>query len=241
MQIRSNLLALGLFLLALTALALPAAAADNGAPHRTMSLTGTGTVYATPDKAIVSIGVYSEAKTAADALAQNNEAMQGVVDLLKAQGLEPRDIQTAQFSVQPRFTYPNNDRNQPAQLVGYTVTNEVRATVRDLSTIGTLLDQAVRVGSNRINDIRFAVSETDPLEDEARRLAVKDVMARAALYAEAAGIELGPIQSISEGGGYQPQPRYRAQFEAAAADSSVPIEAGEQSIEMQVTITWEIR
>ncbi len=242
MMIRSSALALGLAgALALAApLAAPSAALADDAPTRTMTLSGTGIVFTTPDKAIVSIGVYTEAQTAADALSANSESMQAVIDMLKEKGLDARDIQTAQFSVDPRFVHDDNNRNNPPRLVGYTVSNEVRATVRELTSIGTILDRAVRVGSNRINGIRFAVSEPGPLEDEARRQAVKTVIDRAELYAEAAGIELGPILSIAEGGSYAQEPRY-ARFESMAADSSVPIEAGQQAISMQVNITWELR
>jgi hypothetical protein len=232
--------ALTLALASTLALAVPAAAFADEDNRRTMTLSGTGTVYAAPDKAIITIGVRSEAKTAGEALADNNTNMQAVIDLLRANGLEERDIQTSQFSVDPQFTYDNDNRSNPPTLVGYVVTNNVAATIRDLDAIGTILDGAVNAGSNQIDNISFAISDSEPLEDEARRLAVADVIEKAELYATAASIELGPIQSISEGGGYQPVTQYRAAY-AEAADLAVPIAAGQQAIEVQVSITWEIR
>lgn len=231
-------LAFGLIVLALLALAAQTAAMAAEAPRRTMTLTGTGAVTATPDQAVVTIGVVTQEKTAGRALSQNTRSMQAVIDLLKAQGIAEKDIQTANFAVTPRTAYPNNDRNQPPRIVGYAVTNEVRATIRDLDNTGTILDKAVSAGSNRINSIQFAVSKPEPLLDEARRLATRDAIRKAAILAEAAGVTLGPITAISEVTSPSPGPIFQRTM--AVAEAAVPIAAGQQTLSTQVSITWTI-
>jgi hypothetical protein len=242
MTSRRSALALGLAA-ALAAAPLAASApayAEDEAPHRIISLSATGTIYAVPDRAVVTIGVQSDADTAAAALRTNSASMQAVIDMLREQGLEERDIRTSQFTVEPRYEYDDNNRSNTPRLVGYRVTNTAAAVVRDLTKIGAILDLAVQQGSNRIDSVRFEISDPGPIEDRARRRAVNDLLARAELYADAADVELGPVLTISEGGGYSPAPQYRAAFDGAEA-ASVPIATGEQAVEVHVTMTWELR
>lgn len=240
MNIPRIALAFALIVIALLALAAQTAARASDAPGRTMTLTGTGIVTTAPDNAIVTIGVVSEAKSAGAALRQNTQSMQAVIDLLGAEGIVSKDIQTANFSVTPQSVYPNNDRNQPPRIVGYSVSNEVHATIRDLAKIGAILDKAVSAGSNRINAIRFSVSKPEPLLDEARRLAIRDALRKAKLFAAEAGVTLGPIATITEASASTPQPLHRARMSMAVAESAVPIAAGQQSLQVQVHITWSI-
>ncbi len=232
-------LAIGLILVALIALAAQTAAMAEDAHKRTMTLTGTGIVFVTPDKAVITIGVQTRDKAAGTALAKNNTAMRSVMDVLAAQGLAPADIQTSTFSITPQTVYPGNDRTQPPKVVGYVVSNEVRATVRQLDTLGTVLDKAIGAGSNQINNIRFAVTNPEPHNDEARRLATRDAMRKAKLFAEEAGVELGIISAIAETNtGRVTAYAREASF---AADAAVPIAAGQQSLQMQVVITWALK
>lgn len=240
MNISRIALAFALIVIAILALVAQTAARAGDAPGRTMTLTGLGIVTATPDKAVVTIGVVSEAKTAGQALRQNTQSMQAVMDLLDAQGIASKDLQTANFSVTPQSVYPNNDRNQPPRIVGYSVSNEVHATIRDLDKIGAILDKAVSAGSNRINAIRFAISNPEPVLDEARRLAVRDAIRKAALFAKEAGVTLGVITSITEVSASTPQPLHRRAMSMAVAEAAVPIAAGQQSLQIQVNITWTI-
>ena len=210
------------------------------APNRTMTLTGTGVVMAAPDKAVITVGVTTEARTAGAALKQNNASMQAVLDLLAAEGIAKQDVQTSNFSVTPRLVYDNKSRNKPPRITGYTVSNQVRATMRDLDKIGPILDKAVAAGSNRVDGIRFAISDPEPVHDEARRLAARDAIRKARLFAEEAGVKLGSIISIAETSA-RPVPRaYGARLAAAQAEAAVPVAAGQQSVQMKVHITWAI-
>jgi uncharacterized protein len=236
MMLRAGLVAAALAVAAM--MAIPARADD--APRPTLSLTGTGEVFAKPDMAVISSGVVTEAKTAREALDANNEAIAAVIAAIKEAGIEAKDIQTSGFSVQPRYVYPKKSEETDApKIVGYTVRNAVSVKVRDLEKLGGVLDKAVTVGANSISGIDFIVSDADARLDEARAIAMKDALRKAQIYAEAAGITLTRIQSINEVGGFRPVPR-KAMMMRAEAASDVPVEAGEQTLSVEVNVTWEI-
>jgi hypothetical protein len=217
--------------------AAPVTAADQE-QKRTISLTGTGTVTAPADTAQISTGVISEADTARQALDNNTAAMAKVVAELKAQGIEPKDIQTTNFSVRPRFQQSKNGK--PPKIIGYRVVNSVAITLRDLKQLGGVLDKVVTLGSNQIGGVTFSVDDPTKLEDEARKRAMQDGIRKAKLYAAAAGAALGKVMTIQEGFVAGP-PRpvtARATLEAKAAN--VPIEPGEQTLRVQVNVTWEL-
>jgi len=225
--------------LATLALALPAHA-DEARGYRVMALAGHGEVRAAPDLAIVSIGVTSLGDTAAAALAANSEAMKRVFAAMADAGIADKDIQTANFMVQPRYDYSNN--TQPPRLIGYDVTNAVNVTVRKLDSLGGVLDRVVAAGSNQVNGIAFQLSDSDAATDAARKLAVADAARKAKLYAEASGVELGAILAISEGASFQPPVPISAKaFRAEAVSADVPVSQGEQTIAVDVSITWEIK
>lgn len=217
-------------------LALPGQAQDAGEPGR-ISVTGEATVHATPDIASVSLGVTTQAATAAEALSANTAALAKVVEQLKATGIEPRDLQTSNLSVDP--VWSNSDANPQPQISGYSASNMLTVTVRDLDKLGAVLDRAVSDGANTLNGLSFGLSDSAKAMDEARQLAVKDALARAKLLTDAAGAQLGPIVLIQESPSYQvPQPMARASF--MKADAAVPVERGQMGISAQVTMTWRL-
>lgn len=210
-----------------------------------ITINGTGEVVAAPDMAIVSSGVVTDGNTAREALTANTEAMAALIEVLRGAGIEARDIQTSGFSVQPNYVY-SNERDEsgyqrPPKIVGYRVSNNVSVRVRDLEILGTVLDRAVTVGANTISGISFAVAETGELMDDARKAAVADAIARAELLTGAAGVGLGKIRMISEQGGARPQPVLMERLAMAAdAAAPVPVEAGELTFSVTVSIQWEI-
>ena len=165
--------------------------------------------------------------------------MTKVVEALKDEGIDPKDIQTTNFSVNPVYDQRPYDKPQPPVVVGYRVTNQVRISLHDTKKLGAILDKVVTLGSNQIDSIAFGVDEPEALKDEARKLALKNVTDNAKLYAEAAGVGLGPILSISE-----EESSYQPNFAPAAVRmemaKDVPIEAGTATVEVRVRVTWEI-
>ncbi len=221
-----------------SASALPAFAEETRM-QRTLSLSGHGEVRATPDIASLSLGVYTNAPTATSALEANNKAMQSVLDALKAAGIAAKDIQTSNLMVHPRYEQRPDDSGQQ-QAAGFDATNTVNIVMRNLDTLGKVLDQVVATGANQINGTTFGLADDQAQLDEARKDAVKDARRKAELYASATGVSIGEVISISEGGSYQPQPG--PMFKARAAEASdVPIAQGEQVFAIDVNITWEIK
>jgi uncharacterized protein len=217
-------------------IATPTFAAETKMP-RTIAMTGHGEIRLAPDRAMVSAGVQSTAETAQAALAANSEAMNRIFAKLKEAGIDDKFVQTSNFTVQPRYDYGNN--SQP-KLVGYDVINMVSVTVDDLARIGALLDALVAAGSNQINGISFMVAKPQKALDEARKLAVQDAKRKAGVYTAAASVALGDVISISEGVNYPPPMPMVAGMEAKQA-ADTPIATGEQTLSVDVNITWEIK
>ena len=203
---------------------------------RTISLSASGEVKVEPDLASISTGVTSEGETAREALSANTGAMKAVIDGLKSAGIDARDIQTANFSVSPRYQHFKN--RQPPVITGYTVTNSVHIIVRDLKELGNILDKVVTLGANQIGGIQFDVSNSDELKDAARKQAVENAFRKAKLYAAAAGTEVGDVLKITEESHHY-SPR-RAMMRTAMKSEAAPIEAGSQSLSVRVSMTWEL-
>ncbi|MBO6718316.1 MAG: SIMPL domain-containing protein [Rhizobiaceae bacterium] len=205
-------------------------------------VTGEGEAAVSPDMAIVSLSVMREAETARAALDANNEAMGAVIAALKEAGIADRDLQTSGLSIQPRWDYSQGrDGSQEARLVAYQVTNSLTIRVRDLTRLGAVIDGAVTLGVNQGGSISFTNDDPDAVIDRARRAAVADAAARARSLAEAAGVELGDILEITEqADAPPPMPLGNRAMRMEASDASVPVEAGENSYQVRVTMSFAI-
>lgn len=215
---------------------------QEAAGQRTLTVSGEGFTLAKPDMASITVGVTSQGATAAEALADSTKKMTAVMDAIKTAGIEERDAQTANLSVNPNYAQPDPAKpSEPSKIIGYTVSNDVTVRVRDLSKLGTILDEFVSAaGANTLYGISFDFAEPAPLQDEARKRAVADAKARAKLIADAAGVALGAIQTISESGSYVPMAMEKRIYAMDGARSAVPIAAGESKISANVTIVFAI-
>ena len=214
-------------------------AAPAWADPRTISISGHGEVRAAPDMAEVRAGVTITAPTAAQALAANSSRMQNVFSALRKTGVPEKNIQTTNFYISAQYT--NGENNTPRRLNGYQVSNDVTVRLEDVGKVGSALDTLVAAGANQINGISFSIQNPAPALEKARADAVADARTRAETYAKAAGVSLGTILSISEGGGEAPRPvMYRMAAMAAPPAPPPPISAGEQSVSADVTMVWEI-
>jgi uncharacterized protein YggE len=212
-------------------IAAPALAEDT---VRTVSVTGTGTVETAPDMATLMIGVTTQAATAAEALAANSEATEAVIARLTASGVEPRDMQTSNLSINPNWS--GYDSSTPT-ISGYVAMNLLTVRVRALDTTGAVLDAAVADGANTLNGMTFGLADPEPVLNEARKEAVADASAKAELLAAAAGVKLGEVVSITDAGTMSdPSPMYRD----AVSASPVPVVGGELGLVANVSVTWAI-
>jgi len=208
-------------------------------PVRTVTVSGSGKVYLTPDIAYVTIGVHTEGYDATKAVAENNQSAQEVIDTLKAMGIDSKDIQTTNFSIYPQQEYDTDGK--PTGEIKYVVDNSVFVTVRDLGQIGEVLDETVKSGANSISGIQFDVADKTAAQAEARKAAVINASTKAQELAEAAGVTLGQVMTISESTSGVPTPMYDVRASVAMAESSVPVEAGQMTLMIEVNIVYQIK
>jgi uncharacterized protein YggE len=201
---------------------------------RQVTVVGNGEVFGTPDTATVQVGVETQAATSQEALAQNNAQVQALIAKLKELGIDEKDIQTANFSVSPTY----NDTGR--EITGYRVANSVSVTIRELAKAGALLDEVVKLGANSIYGISFSVADTAALTSQARDKALVEAKAKAEQLARASGATLGQVLAINENVGAQPPVMYR-QAEMSDAAGNVPMQAGQQSISLQIQVTYELK
>ena len=202
-----------------------------------LDLSATGEVTRVPDVAIISAGVVSRSASASGALQDTANKMSQVLAALKRAGVADRDIQTSNVSLNPEYRYPEN---QSPQLVGYTAANNVTVRFRDIRSSGKILDALVAVGANQINGPTLTVDKPESALDEARAKAVAIGRARAELYAHSLGLRVVRIVSVNESGGYAvPPPVPMMMAQARKADTS--IEAGEQKLQVNVAMTFELQ
>ena len=220
-------LALGL------ALAAPAAAQQ----ERTISVTGHGEVAAAPDMAVIGLGVVEEAQPARAAVDAASAAAAAVLARLEEIGIAERDIQTSELRLSPVWSTPKE--GQQREIVGFQASNQLTVRVRDLSGLGAVLDAVVSDGANRFGGLRFTMADPAPLMEDARRRAVEDATARARTLAEAAGVPLGRVVTITEHGGGGPRP---VMMEAARSDmgGAPPVAPGEIELTVEVSMVFEI-
>ncbi len=213
-------------------MALPSAVSAFAA---TITVTGEATVEATPDMATISLGVTTDGETAAAAMAANTAALQAVMARLKQAGIEDRDLQTSNLSLNPNWV--GYDTGAAPTIAGYVASNMLNVRVRALETLGTVLDASIADGANTMNGITFELSSPRPVQDQARSAAVEDAKARAELLVGAGGGKLGKIVSITENAGYgAPMPMFRADASAAP----VPVASGQIGLMASVTVVYEI-
>ncbi|ABI66414.1 MULTISPECIES: SIMPL domain-containing protein [Maricaulis] len=208
--------------------------AQAGESEPTLSLSESATVQIAPEFATVSSGVVTRAETAREAVRANSAAMSQVFDALRRAGVDNEDMQTSQLSVSPVYA----DRRQPNQveltIIGYETRNQVSAKVRDTSRVGQVIDAMVSAGANNINGVTFGAENTDDALDNARREAIAALLAKAELFADAAGFELCGIRRMGESS-YRPQPVYEARMMSFDDSASTPVAAGELTLTATVS------
>ena len=163
--------------------------------------------------------------------------MQAVLAALKKQGIPDKDIQTSNFSISPQYA---NGNGQAPHVTGYQANNQVEVRLEDVSKLGVTLDALVTAGANQMNGLNFSIRNDTALLAQARAAAVSEARAKAETFAKAAGVNLGSILSIGESSNDVPRPMYRMES-VMVTGSRVPTALGEQSVNADITIVWEIK
>jgi uncharacterized protein len=204
-----------------------------------ISVGGEGKVSGAPDIAVLTLGVSALAPSVKDARDQAASAMNGIVDSIKGNGVDAKDIQTTQLSIQPEYNYRDNNQ----ELSGYRVTNTVTAKLRNIDNTNKVIDDAVAAGGDltQIQGISFTIDDPAKLRDEARQKAVADAKAKAQRLAELSGVGLGKVMSISETFTAPPVTLARDTLMApATGPGPTTIETGEMDVVVTVQVLYAI-
>ena len=226
-----SLAVVGAVLAVLVAGATRADGAASAAPPHSIVVAGQGTVSARPDRAQLSFGVSSDAKTASAALRANGAEMTKVIAALKAQGIAAADLRTDLVSLSPRYSQNGET------VIGYTATNSVSATVRNLAKIGAVIDAAVDAGANQVSGPNLVRSSATALYRAALRAAIADARGKARTIAAASGLHIRRITDVSESSA---APSPMPLTAKASADASTPVETGSTLVEAAVTVTFAV-
>lgn len=204
-----------------------------------LTVTGVGLATGVPDLATLNLGVTERRTTAGEALDATSSATSAVLQALVDAGIAEKDIQTSQLTLNPQWNYRASGGQEVNEIVGYVASNMLTVRIRDITKVGSVLDQVSQNGANEFRGLIFGFAEPQSKEDDARSAAVKDAIRKAGVMAAAAGVELGSILSINEqiaGGG----PVMMAEARMAA-DNSVPVAAGEVSLRANVQVVFALQ
>jgi uncharacterized protein YggE len=180
------------------------------------------------------------AKTVAEARGRAADAMEAVMASLSENGVDEEDIKTRSFNIYPQYNY--RDQRAP-EVVGFMVNNQVTVTIREIDDASTILDDTIEAGGDlvRVSGITFTVDEPEQFLDEARELAVADARSRAETLADAAGVSLGKVRTISESTSSFPEQRFfSAETALDSAGGASPISPGEQDLNISVSVVFEV-
>lgn len=228
----------------------------------TISFNGEGKVTAKPDIAVIYVSIVTEAKTSKEAQNANTKKSNAVVEFLKGNGVEEKDMKTTGYHVNPKYQYPpiriyqttesesnifpvppvppSPDYSEP-RIIGYTVDHNLEVKVRNLDKAGEILDGVVAVGANRVSGPHLQIDKQEELQAEARQKAIDDAKNKARDLEKQLGIRLGRIINFYESGGY-PGPIFYEKALPAGSGGDVPtIPTGENEISVNVTITYQIK
>ena len=197
-----------------------------------------GEVKVVPDRATIQISVQTRAATAAGAADENARKQKAVIDALRALGIAANDIATSGYSVYPEQRY---EPNREPVVIGYNVTNTLSVELKSISLVGRAIDAALAKGANMITSLQFYASNTEAARQEAIAIAVKKARLDAEAAARAAGGSISGLLEISIGSYSSPPPRpmvMRAKVEMAAAQADTPIEAGDQTLAVEISTRW---
>ncbi|MEN1940293.1 SIMPL domain-containing protein [Luteimonas sp. MJ174] len=202
-----------------------------------LSVSARGTASRAPDIATASAGVVTQAPDANAAMRANAAQMTRVIAAIRAAGIAEKDIQTSGININPDYRHVEN---QAPVISGYSASNTVSLKVRDIATLGEVLDALVASGANNVNGPGFGIDQPEVVYDEARRKALELARARADMYAQALDLRVRRIVSISEGGSI-PQPRPMYAMRAVAMDAeSTPVAPGENTLEANLEVVFEL-
>ena len=204
---------------------------------RTFTVSGEGKEIVIPNIAEIRIGVITEGKDLKILQKENTEKINKIINFLKEKGIEEKDIQTENYSIDPKYDYSK----PPYKIVGYAINQNLKVKIRDLDKIGEILSEIVNYGANSVSGPNFTIDDKEVYLEKAREKAIKNAKEKAEKIAKTAGFKLGRIISIYESTPYEPYPVMLREMGSIEEISKPQIEPGSQEIKVQVNITFEIK
>lgn len=199
-----------------------------------ITVSGNGSAVATPDTAVVELGVSVLGDSVAAAVSQAAEAAGFLIGALKANDVGEASMATSHYSLNPEYDH----RSDAPKFLGYRVNNTLTAEISDVEEVGAIIDEAARAAGDsvRVNRLDFTIKDNRDLQNTAREAAWNDALSKATQLARLAGRTLGPATSITDSVGQPPIPR---PFERmAVADSATPIQAGTASVSVTLEVEF---
>jgi uncharacterized protein YggE len=206
----------------------------------TITITGEGKVSSKPDLAKIDLGVWSEGATVAAVQRDNTAKTNAIIDALKKLGVAEDDIQTSNYSLQPKIDWTDGKQN----VTGYTLSQMISAKIRNLDNVGTAIETSITAGSNQIQGVQFTIDDPSSVQDRARLEAIADARKKAEALSQALGLKVLKVITFSESsGGYvPPQPMMYKALEAGAVANVAPdIQPGALDVTTNVSVTFEVR
>ncbi len=208
-----------------------------GAPEHTITVSGTGQVSVAPDIADVVLGVTVQKPTVTEAQSSAATSMNAVIAAVEKRGVAAKDIVTVNLNLSPVYDYSNS--GSAPRLVGQQFTNTVRVTVRSISSISGVIDDAISAGATTLQGVTFRVSDPKTIQTQARQVAMADARAKADALAGAAGVSVKGVASITE---YTSQttPVVASGYALDSKSASTPVQTGTTDVIISVTVSYLI-
>lgn len=227
---------------------------------RSFSVSAEGKAIGTPDVVQFNFSIVSEGDNISKIQKENTDKSNKIIDFLKNQGIDSKDIKTQSYNLTPKYTYYNcqepiiyplnsNSSNNikpcpPPKISGYTLIQTINVKIRDFSKIGNILNGVIENGANNVSDLQFLIDDIKKLENEARQEAISKAQEKAKNIAQSAGFKLGKLISIEEGGYYPYYRTYSSSLgmggETDASMQTPQIEPGSQEIRVNIILRYGI-
>lgn len=240
-------------LLSATLLASPAMAQQEVLAIRSITVSGMSERKVVPDEAHINVNLNAQHKDMATAKSAHNTKLTKLMDIVKKAGIDEKKVRTQSSNVQPVYTYqPPNKRT----FEGYRVQTNLDITVGDTSKLGGLMDSITSAGFEQgantewgdLMSVYYTLSNPDAIRDEMLMAAIANAKAKAGRMASAAGAELGNVYQINEQGTSQFRPVMVMAARSEMAPPAMPMAkdsyappAGEQEVQANVTVTYELK
>lgn len=206
-----------------------------------LSVTGNAEVHASPDQAVVRLGVTQESQSAQEAQQKANSVAQAILASLRQQGIADKDIQTSQLTLYPIYTGEGVEpmRRERPRIAGYRASNVVSVTVKKIEQVGPVIDAGLKAGSNQVEGITFGLQDDTAARQRALTQAAAEAQAKAETIAKALGLRIIGIQEVTEGGVSIVPPMAR-EVMMAKADFATPVSPGEVTVNATLTVKYQI-